>query len=79
MKQFKQMILISALVIFSLLVISCSVQIPDSGTGGTDVKTPSEDLTEFETSQGLKKFSSVQELKDFLDNANLNNQNYGGY
>ncbi len=79
MKQFKQTTSISALVIFSLLVISCSVQIPGSGTSGTDVKTPSEDLTEFETSQGLKKFSSVQELKDFLDNANLNAQSYSSY
>ena len=77
MKQFKQTISISALVIFSLLVISCSVQIPDSGTGTGSGTTPSEDLTEFETSQGLKKFSSPEQLTVFLKNVSLQQSDEG--
>ena len=71
--------LLIILAVFSLLLIaSCTTQIPpDKGDG--DVKTPKQDLTKFETSQGLKKFSSAQELRDFLDKVNINSQSYNSY
>lgn len=40
--------------------------------------TPSIDLSEFETSQGLKKFSSAEELKEFLDKNIVGSQRIGG-
>jgi len=66
----------SLIIILSIFVIifvaSCETQKPSGEI------TPSIDLSEFETSQGLKKFSSVEELKEFLDKNILGSQRIGG-
>lgn len=68
----KSLIFIPLFFIFALLVISCTSETKEKVIKKTD-------LTEFETSQGLKKFSSVQEMKDFLDKANVNAQGYDDF
>jgi len=53
--------------VLSIFIIACKPTV-DIG----DVETPDTKLTSFETSQGLKKFSSVEELAQFLEQASQN-------
>ncbi len=75
MKQNKinSMIWILTMLAVSFIVVSCEPAKPADKTT-TDTK-----ITQFETSQGLKKFNSVDELQTFLKNAASNAQNMGGY
>ena len=67
--KFKSAAFIFAVLVISILIISCKPNAPPGGTGGN--KLPNAGTTKFETSQGLKKFSSEQEVKDFLKNSAL--------
>ena len=56
------------ILIIAILLVSCKPLLPIE---------PKEKTAKFETSQELKKFSSVQEIRDFLKNSQLN-AGYGG-
>ena len=51
------------ILIITILLVSCKPELPIE---------PKEKISEFETSQELKKFSSVQELRGFLKNSAVN-------
>ena len=66
-------IYIFALVVLSILLVSCQVGVTDKGgKATTSVKG-----TQFESTQELKKFSSAQEVLDYIKGSQANAQ-YGG-
>ncbi len=61
-------LLLSMLVLISILLISCKPQIPIEKKG-----------TEFQTTQELKKFSSAQEVREFLEKAVISSGYASGF
>src|SRR3989344_6288239 len=58
-------------ILFGMFIVSCAQQVPVDDTKETAI-------SEYETSQGLKKFSSEKELADFLEKTQQN-EGYSGY
>jgi len=63
-----------ALLMLLVLLVSCSPKDYDTGLGDIDIV-----LSDYETTQGLKKFSSTNELKEFLKNAAADRSSTAAY
>ncbi len=61
-------LLLSMILLIGILLVSCKPQVPG------EIKN-----TELQTTQELKKFSSAQEVRDFLEKAALSQGNVGGF
>src|SRR3989338_3330157 len=57
-RKFNSRLLLSMILLIGILLVSCKPQVPG------EIKN-----TEFQTTQELKKFSSAQEVRDFLEKA----------